>query len=149
MRICDGRPFAGLLRGKKLDDALKSAGLSRDEVYITNVVKCRPPKNRVPEEIERAACSRYLQDEIAALKPETVCVMGNTALQSVLGKYGITENRGKITIQDGVRYYPMVHPAATIYNRKLWPVLKKDIAMVAKITHAAALPRSFYNSLIL
>ena len=133
------------LAGKKLDDALKSAGLSRDEVYITNVVKCRPPKNRVPEEIERAACSRYLQDEIAALKPETVCVMGNTALQSVLGKYGITENRGKITIQDGVRYYPMVHPAATIYNRKLWPVLKKDIAMVAKITHAAALPRSFYN----
>ena len=103
------------------------AGLSRDEVYITNVVKCRPPKNRVPEEIERAACSRYLQDEIAALKPETVCVMGNTALQSVLGKYGITENRGKITIQDGVRYYPMVHPAATIYNRKLWPVLKKAL----------------------
>ena len=79
-----GRPFAGSA-GKKLDDALKSAGLSRDEVYITNVVKCRPPKNRVPEEIERAACSRYLQDEIAALKPETVCVMGNTALQSVLG----------------------------------------------------------------
>ena len=139
-----GRPFAGSA-GKKLDDALKSAGLSRDEVYITNVVKCRPPKNRVPEEIERTACSTYLQDEIAALKPETVCVMGNTALQSVLGKYGITENRGKITIQDGVRYYPMVHPAATIYNRKLWPVLKKDIAMVAKITHAAALPRSFYN----
>ena len=123
-----GRPFAGSA-GKKLDDALKSAGLSRDEVYITNVVKCRPPKNRVPEEIERAACARYLQDEIAALKPETVCVMGNTALQSVLGKYGITENRGKITIQDGVRYYPMVHPAATIYNRKLWPVLKKDIAI--------------------
>ena len=50
-----GRPFAGSA-GKKLDDALKSAGLSRDEVYITNVVKCRPPKNRVPEEIERAAC---------------------------------------------------------------------------------------------
>ena len=78
--------------------------------------------------------ARYLQDEIAALKPDTVCVMGNTALQSVLGKYGITENRGKITIQDGVRYYPMVHPAATIYNRKLWPVLKKDIAILLFFT---------------
>ena len=139
-----GRPFAGYA-GKKLDEALKSAGLSRDEVYVTNVVKCRPPKNRVPKETERMACSRYLQDEIAALKPETVCIMGNTALQSVLGKYGITENRGKVVMKDKVRYYPMVHPAATIYNRKLWPVLKKDIANVVKITHAAPLPRSFYN----
>ena len=62
-----GRPFAGSA-GKKLDDALKSAGLSRDEVYITNVVKCRPPKNRVPEEIERAACARYLQDDDCSIK---------------------------------------------------------------------------------
>ncbi len=139
-----GRPFAGSA-GKKLDDALKFAGLLRDSVYITNVVKCRPPKNRVPKDDERAACAAYLKEEIAALKPDTVCVMGNTALQSVLGKNGITENRGKITIQDGVRYYPTVHPAAVIYNRKLWPVLKKDIAEIAKITHSAPLSRLFYR----
>ena len=69
-----GRPFAGSA-GKKLDDALKSAGLSRDDLYY-KLVKCRPFVNRVPEEIEQHV-TRYLQDEIAALKPDTVCVMGN------------------------------------------------------------------------
>ena len=78
-----GEPFIGVA-GNKLSTALESAGISRNEVYITNIVKCRPPKNRVPTAIERNTCQNYLKKEIEIINPKIICVLGNTAFNSLL-----------------------------------------------------------------
>ena len=122
----NGEPFIGIA-GKKLSAALEEANVSRDEVYITNVVKCRPPDNRVPNTDERNTCQEYLKEEIKIIKPKIICVLGNTAFNSVLGGSEITKFRGKIIRKDKQLYFISVHPAATIYNQKLIEVLKKDI----------------------
>ncbi len=122
----NGEPFIGIA-GKKLSIALEEAGISREEVYITNIIKCRPPKNRVPTVIERETCQDYLKQEIAIIKPKIICVLGNTAFNSLLGGSEITKFRGKIVRKENQLYFLTVHPAATIYNQKLITVLKKDI----------------------
>ena len=122
----NGEPFIGIA-GKKLSIALEEAGISREEVYITNIIKCRPPKNRVPTIIERDTCQEYLKQEIAIIKPKIICVLGNTAFNSLLGGSEITKFRGKLVRKDNQLYFLTVHPAATIYNQELITVLKKDI----------------------
>ena len=72
-----GEPFIGTA-GKRLDDALKNAGLTRNNVYITNIVKCRPPNNRVPNDAEKSMCSNYLEDELKIINPKIICLLGNT-----------------------------------------------------------------------
>ena len=126
-----GEPFVGAA-GKKLSIALEYAGLSREQVYITNVVKCRPPKNRVPLQKEEMACENFLQSEISLIKPKIICIMGNTAFHSLLGGNSITKNRGKIIKKDGKTYFLTVHPAATIYNQSLLDTLKKDMKALVK-----------------
>ncbi|MDX1533121.1 MAG: uracil-DNA glycosylase [Nitrosopumilaceae archaeon] len=127
-----GEPFVGSA-GKKLTLALESAGISRDSVYITNVVKCRPPNNRVPTNAEREKCSSYLRSEIELIKPKIICVMGNTAFKSLLDGDNITKHRGKIIRKDEQDYFVTIHPAATIYNQELFPILKKDMKKLFKI----------------
>ncbi len=127
-----GEPFVGAA-GTRLSGALERAGLSRSKVYITNVVKCRPPDNRVPTAAEREACSEYLQREIAAIRPRIICILGNTAFGSVLGGSEITKNRGKIAAKNGNLYFITIHPAATIYNQSLAGVLDDDIARLADV----------------
>lgn len=122
-----GEPFVGIA-GKRLEQALGSAGIDRDSVYITNVVKCRPPNNRVPSVAERDTCKEYLQKEISIIKPKVICVLGNTAFNSVLGGAEITKFRGKVVRKDNQIYFLTVHPAATIYNQELIRVLESDIA---------------------
>ena len=122
----NGEPFIGIA-GKRLSMALKGAGISRDEVYITNIVKCRPPKNRVPTSIERETCKEYLKQEIVIIKPKIICILGNTAFNSILGGSEIMKFRGKLVKKDNQLYFLTVHPAATIYNQELISVLKKDI----------------------
>jgi len=122
-----GEPFVGAA-GKKLSAALEEAGISRDEVYITNVVKCRPPKNRVPNTTERDTCKDYLKQEISIIKPKIICILGNTAYNSILGGSEITKHRGKVVRKDNQLYFLTVHPAATIYNQELIKTLKADIA---------------------
>ncbi len=121
-----GEPFVGVA-GKKLSLALENAGISRDEVYITNTVKCRPPKNRVPSTIERETCQEYLQKEIEIIQPKIICVLGNTAFGSILGGTEITKFRGKVGRKGKQLYFITIHPAATIYNQELIKVLKEDI----------------------
>ena len=121
-----GEPFVGAA-GKKLSDALEYAGISRESVYITNVVKCRPPNNRVPSQAEKESCRNYLESEIALIKPKVICIMGNTAYQSILGGKNITKERGKFVKKDGKLYFLTVHPAAIIYNQKLMDSLKNDM----------------------
>lgn len=121
-----GEPFVGSA-GKILSEVLESAGLSRDDVYITNVVKCRPPNNRIPLQEEKDACNQYLSKELGIIKPRIICIMGNTAYGSLLNGNSITKNRGKIIEKDGQRYFLTVHPAAVIYNQELKSVLKNDM----------------------
>jgi DNA polymerase len=122
----NGEPFIGVA-GKKLSAALEKAGISREEVYITNIVKCRPPKNRVPTTTERDTCKEYLKQEISIIKPKIICILGNTAFNSLLGGSEITKFRGKLVRKDKQLYFLTVHPAATIYNQELIKVLNKDI----------------------
>jgi DNA polymerase len=121
-----GEPFVGVA-GKKLTVALENAGISRDEVYITNTVKCRPPNNRVPSKSEKETCQEYIQKEIEIIKPKIICVLGNTAFGSILGGTEITKFRGKVGRKNDQLYFITIHPAATIYNQKLIEVLKEDI----------------------
>ncbi|MEK6877341.1 MAG: uracil-DNA glycosylase [Thermoproteota archaeon] len=127
-----GEPFVGSA-GKILTEALSSAGLSRDDVYITNVVKCRPPNNRVPLQEEKESCQPYLSKELEIIKPKIICIMGNTAYGSLLNGNSITRNRGKIIEKDGQKYFLTIHPAATIYNQELKSVLKDDIKTLVEI----------------
>lgn len=127
-----GEPFIGIA-GKKLSMALESAGITRDEVYITNIVKCRPPNNRVPTTNERETCKDYLKKEIEIIKPKIICILGNTAFGSILDGKEITKYRGKIVRKDNQLYFLTVHPAATIYNQKLIDVLKNDIEKLFKL----------------
>ena len=121
-----GEPFVGVA-GKRLSMALENAGITRDSIYITNVVKCRPPNNRVPSVLERNTCKEYLQKEISIIKPKIICILGNTAFNSILGGSEITKFRGKIVRKEGQLYFLTVHPAATIYNQELIETLKSDI----------------------
>lgn len=121
-----GEPFVGSA-GKILSEVLESAGLPRDDVYITNVVKCRPPNNRIPLQEEKDACNQYLAKELEIIKPKIICIMGNTAYGSLLNGNSITKNRGKIIEKDGQKYFLTIHPAAVIYNQELKSVLKDDM----------------------
>ena len=123
----NGEPFVGAA-GKRLSAALEDIGITRESVYITNVVKCRPPNNRIPSTVERSACVDYLNQEIAIIEPKIICILGNTAFNSILGGSEITKYRGKIVRKDSQLYFLTVHPAATIYNQQLIEVLNGDIA---------------------
>jgi uracil-DNA glycosylase family 4 len=121
-----GKPFVGAA-GRILDQAMEKAGIDRSMVFITNVVKCRPPSNRIPDEDERIACRPYLQRQISLISPKIICILGNTAYSSILGGKSITASRGKIVKKDGQRYFLTVHPAAAIYNMGLRSVFEKDL----------------------
>jgi DNA polymerase len=121
-----GEPFIGTA-GKKLNDALKNAGLERSSVYITNIVKCRPPKNRIPNDVEKMMCNNYLENELRIIKPKIICLLGNTSYHSILGGNEISKNHGRFVFKDNYLYFITFHPAATIYNQKLGKVFKDDI----------------------
>jgi uracil-DNA glycosylase len=125
-----GRPFVGAA-GRILDDLLKKAGIERSQVFITNIVKCRPPNNRAPEEDEMAACKPYLDRQTALIKPTVICILGRTAYSSLLGGSSITANRGKIVKRAGQKYFLTFHPAATIYNKNLRSALEADLKKLA------------------
>lgn len=126
-----GKPFVGAA-GRVLNQALEKADIKRDEVFITNVVKCRPPGNRVPENDERSICSQYLYREISLIAPKIICILGSTAYSSILGGKSITKNRGKIVERNGLKYFLTIHPAAAIYNKELRSVLNNDLLKLSK-----------------
>ncbi|MDW0122052.1 MAG: uracil-DNA glycosylase [Nitrososphaeraceae archaeon] len=125
-----GRPFVGAA-GRILDELLKKAGIERSQVFITNIVKCRPPNNRVPKEDELTACRPYLDRQIALIKPKVICILGRTAYSSLLGGSSITANRGKIVERAGQKYFLTFHPAAVIYNKGLLSALEADLKKLA------------------
>lgn len=129
-----GQPFVGS-GGKLLDTLLENVGLKRDEVYITNVVKCRPPKNRKPKRDEVEICtSNYLEKQIQLLKPRLICTLGATALEHFTGKKEMNPNHGKLVkSKSGIPVLPTFHPAAVFRNRPLKSLLQNDLKKIRKI----------------
>src|SRR5918995_1944803 len=125
-----GKPFIGCA-GRILDAALSKAGIERSEVFITNVVKCRPPYNRRPKIKERLACMPYLERQILVVSPKIICILGSTAYRSLLGGKSIIADRGKIVEKDGKRFFLTVHPASAIYNKSLLSDLENDMLYLA------------------
>lgn len=124
-----GRPFVGAA-GQLLDKILASVGLSRDEVYITNVVKCRPPKNRMPNPDEIVACSPYLDAQIKGIDPSIIVCLGALATRTLIDKNAkITRIRGEWHEKDDILYMPTFHPAALLRDpskkRPVWEDMKK------------------------
>jgi len=124
-----GRPFVGAA-GQLLDKILASVGLSRDEVYITNVVKCRPPKNRMPNPDEILACSPYLDAQIKRISPSIIVCLGALATKTLIDKDAkVTRIRGEWHEKDGILYMPTFHPAALLRDpskkRPVWEDMKK------------------------
>lgn len=127
----EGKPFVGY-SGRILDAALSKAGIKRSEVFITNVVKCRPPDNRRPQSNELTACMGHLERQISLVSPIIICILGSTAYRSLLGGKSIVADRGKMVEKDGKRYFLTVHPASTIYNRSLRSALENDLSILAR-----------------
>ena len=109
-----GEPFVGRA-GKLMNMACGVVGINREDVYIANVVKCRPPSNRNPEDDEALACLDYLRNQVLLVKPKIIVLLGSVALKNILGKeYGITASRGKWVERKGIKYMPTWHPAALL-----------------------------------
>lgn len=126
-----GIPFVGKA-GKLMDKAFEGLGIEREKVYIANIVKCRPPANRVPEDDEAEACLNYLRNQVILVKPKIIVLLGSTALKNILGKeYGITAVRGRWIEKKGIIYMPTWHPAALLRdeNKKIefWKDLKEVV----------------------
>lgn len=131
-----GKPFVGAA-GKFLDELLEEAGLKRDEVFIANVLKCRPPSNRNPQANEIEACAPFLREQTQSIDPWIIVTMGNFATQFILRTgTGITHLRG--TVQQTGRFIvlPVFHPAAAIYDRSKRDVLLADFKQVGALVRA-------------
>lgn len=132
-----GRPFVGAA-GKFLDELLDSIGLRRDEVFIANVIKCRPPGNRdpLPEEIE--ACKPFLDRQIELIQPKLVVTLGRFSMARAFPKARISRIHGQPRKIDGVVYYPMYHPAAALHQPSLRRTVEEDMRRVPKLIEQAA-----------
>lgn len=130
-----GEPFVGRA-GKLMNMAFGIVGIKREEVYIANIVKCRPPANRNPEDDEATACLNYLRNQVILVKPKIIVLLGSVALKNILGKeYGITASRGKWIEKKGIMYMPTWHPAA----------LLRDESKKVDFIHDLEMVQSFYK----
>jgi uracil-DNA glycosylase family 4 len=138
-----GRPFCGAA-GKILDGLLESVGIERKEVFITNIVKDRPPENRNPNPEEIKACSPYLDRQIAEIKPEIICTLGNFSTSYIMEKYGLGEKvegiskiHGKVfevgTLFDRIKIVPLYHPAVATYNINMEKILETDFRILKSL----------------
>jgi DNA polymerase len=126
-----GRPFIGAA-GKILRNTLSKNDIHIQDVFITNIIKCRPPNNRPPYLNEKKICIQYLERQILVLQPKIICLLGNVVSSYILGIKSITNERGRILDKNGLKYFVTYHPAATIYNRNLLTILEQDIKKLAE-----------------
>lgn len=128
-----GEPFVGAA-GRMLDELVAHAGLRCGDVYIANVVKCRPPGNRNPAPVEIETCTPFLSEQIRLVDPDVLVTLGNFATRFVLGtEEPITSLRGRTTTVGGRTVLPIFHPAAAIYDRTKRDVLFADFGMLAAL----------------
>jgi uracil-DNA glycosylase len=124
-----GRPFVGP-SGQLLEDLLKSIGLKRSDVFITNVVKCRPPENRDPLPAEIDACNDYLDRQIAAMKPLLIVTLGRISMSKFFGGEKISAIHGRARKKDGYMCIPMFHPAAALRTESYKIALREDFKKI-------------------
>jgi DNA polymerase len=125
-----GKPFIGQA-GKVLTRLLDSAGIAREDVFITNTVKCRPPENRVPLADEIEACNDWLNAQIALIGPKIICTLGSPALKTLISpKLKISEVRCKVFRKSGILFIPLYHPAAALHRPPLMETLQNDFLVL-------------------
>lgn len=125
-----GRPFVGAA-GSFLNQLLEAEGLERGDVYITNLVKHRPPNNRDPLPDELAACRPWLDRQIELINPRLIVMLGRFALDKFFPNAKISQVHGQVLEKDGRHYFPMYHPAVALYNQSQRPVLMEDMKKLA------------------
>jgi uracil-DNA glycosylase family 4 len=130
-----GRPFVGAA-GKNLDGLLSEAGLERGSVFVTNVVKCRPPGNRRPARGELDACHPFLRAQIEAVSPRLVVLLGDTALKEFFPAQTLGTAHGTFIRRGEVEFFPTYHPASVIYNPSLAGVLRQDFRKLGERARA-------------
>ncbi len=135
-----GRPFVGAA-GKFLDELLEKIHLKRSDVFITNVVKCRPPKNRDPEPEELAACDAYLERQIQVINPKVIVTLGRYSMGRFLPNAKISQVHGRASQVNGPLVVAMYHPAAALHQNSLRPIIEADFARLPEyIAKAENLP---------
>ena len=129
-----GRPFVGSA-GKLLSELLGSIGLDRSSVFITNIVKCRPPNNRPPRKTEIETCvSLYLQPQIRVINPKIVVPLGTPAIKTLMGDdYSATSVHGKVFRKDDRLFLPLFHPAAALYDVRLRDTMFEDMKKLKEL----------------
>jgi uracil-DNA glycosylase len=127
-----GLPFVGAA-GKFLDQLLESIGLIREDVYITNIVKCRPPGNRDPKPDEVEACIPYLRTQTRIIKPKVICTLGRIAGKTIVKEdLSISRDHGKLFRKKGIVFMTLYHPAAALYNQSLKETLFNDFRILGE-----------------
>ncbi len=125
-----GRPFVGNA-GRYLDHVLEGTGIQREDFFITNIVKCRPPSNRTPKRDEIQTCtSLYLFEQIRLVDPKLILLLGNTAVKAMLSLNSVDEARGRIISHDQRTYLATYHPAVRFYREDLAQKIKEDFALL-------------------
>jgi len=127
-----GRPFVGPA-GEFLNQLLASIGLSRGQVYIANVIKCRPPQNRDPLPNEIQACRKWLDRQIEIICPKMIVTLGRYSMARYFPNESISKIHGKPRKQNGIIYYPMYHPAAALHQGSLRKIIEADILQIPQI----------------
>lgn len=125
-----GEPFVGKA-GQLMDKAFEALEIERNNVYIGNIVKCRPPQNRNPELDEVKACMDYLRNQVLLIKPKIIVLLGSVALKNILGEeYSITNLRGKWVEKKGIWYMPTFHPAALLKDESKKIDFWRDLKLI-------------------
>lgn len=140
-----GLPFVGQA-GRLLDQLLREIGLARDDVFVTNTLKCRPPGNRDPHPAEIDSCRDYLMRQLELVEPRVVCTLGNFATKLLRGDpTGVTRVHGREEVRvigrRAVRLYPLFHPAAALYTPRMLDVLRTDFARIPELLALPAPPQ--------
>jgi DNA polymerase len=131
-----GRPFVGAA-GHLLEESLRTIGLSRQDVYITNILKCRPPNNRDPEPAERAACAEYLDRQIALLQPRVICTLGRFGMAKFFPPGSMRALHGRTARHGASTCYALYHPAAILRDPRLRDVWAEDFRRIPEIVAQA------------
>lgn len=129
----EGQPFVGAA-GRLLTTLLEGAGIKRASVFITNVVKCRPPENRPPDPTEREACHPFLLQQLELIKPKIVCLAGRVPAEVFLGpQVSMSTMHGRSFERGGRTYFVIYHPAAGLYTQALVDVMKEDMSRLKSL----------------
>jgi uracil-DNA glycosylase len=127
-----GHPFVGA-SGRFLNSVLEGTGIERDDFFVTNTVKCRPPKNRTPKKLEVDTCtSNYLFEQIELINPRLVMLLGGVAAKKLLGVKSVNEARGQVIEREGRRYIVGYHPAVRFYREDMAEKVREDFALLKR-----------------